>query len=159
MRDEIKYSKTKRALRKMKKRQKIICRKRYLPLPENISYTIDDSGEVIIVRGEIEKEVRLDESVHFIRFKLSGQKEFPIYGYQAKIPITNGQFQFEILQAALLEQDYVEIQLFNTRKQYSDRAICKYEKIQLVREVEQEPAVAEGSSLSRLEKYRIQKKQ
>ncbi|MER2107687.1 MAG: hypothetical protein ABS949_12185 [Solibacillus sp.] len=160
MGDEIKYPKTKRALRKIKKRQELICRKRYLPAPKNISYTIDDSGELIIVSGDVEKEVRFCETAHFIRFKLSGQKDFSPFGYQAKIPIVNGRFQFEVLQVALLERDFLEIQLINEHKQYSDRVICKYVKVPLVKEVQMD-AIEErlASYLSRAEKYRAQKKQ
>lgn len=160
MRDEIKYPKTKRALRKIKKRQEFICRKHYLPAPKNISYTMDESGELIIVRGDVEKEVSFRETAHFIRFKLSGQKDFSPFGYQAKIPIVNGRFEFEVLQVALLDRDFFEIQLFNEHKHYSDRVICKYEKVLLVKEVQME-AIEEraASHLSRAEKYRAQKKQ
>lgn len=157
MSETTEYSKTKRALRKIKKRQAISYKKRYLPMPRSVRYIVDETGDFLIVSGEIEGGLDVDAE-HFIRFKLSGQQDFPIFGYQAKIPIQKGSFQFEILQDALLEKDYFEVQLFNNQKQYSDRFVCHYEKVQLVREVRADGQVTTESKLpSRTEKYRIKK--
>lgn len=124
-------------------------------MPKGVRYIVDETEDFLIVSGEIEGEL---DAEHFIRFKLSGQQDFPIFGYQAKIPIQKGYFQFEILQDALLEKDYFEIQLFNNQKQYSDRVVCNYEKVQLVREViVGEQVTTEAKLPSRTEKYQIKK--
>lgn len=131
--EQERFSKTKKALRKMKKREDILSRKRYLPMPTNVHYRVDDVAECIIVSGELE---RLDSGAHFIRFKLSGQQQFSLFGYQAKIVIEQECFQFEVQQAALLDRDYIEIQLYNDYKQYSDRFVCLYEKVRVAQQVQ-----------------------
>lgn len=154
--EQERFLKTKKALRKIKKREEIFSRKRHLPLPTNISYHVDDEAECIIVSGDVGL---VNEATHFIRFKLSGQQVFATFGYQSKIPVTEGRFQFEVQRAALLDQDYVEIQLYNDNKQYSDRAICMYEKVPSVQEVHAQQASQEANRLSRMDKFKPQKKQ
>lgn len=158
MLEEVKYQKSKKSLRKLKKRQEVFVKKRLLLTPKNISYTVDESGDFIIVSGEVEKEPRINDLAHYIRFKLSGQQDFTPFGYQAKIPIQNYRFQFEVLQDALLELDYIEIQLFNKRNQSSECAVCYYEKVQLIKEVKMyEEVNTPVKTLSRLEKYQMKK--
>ncbi|MEK4426922.1 hypothetical protein [Solibacillus sp. FSL K6-1523] len=127
-----KNSKTKKALRKLKKRQQLEQKKNALPAPKKVLYTYDVAGESIIVKGEIdESNAKKVAANYLIRFKLSGQKDFLEFGYQAKIPITkNNQFQFEVLESALLAQDVIAIQLYSDAGHYSEIVFCTYERKQ-----------------------------
>lgn len=126
----LKYAKTKKAMRKLKKQEQRIQKKRQLPLPKCIHYVTDVAEETVFVTGEIDRALLLSgEATYFIRFKLSGQLAFSRFGYQTEIPITGKhQFQFEIVQAALLDNDCIEIQLCNTKEQYSEVFVCPYVK-------------------------------
>lgn len=123
-----KYSKTKKALRKLKKRENKLQKKRTMPSPTDIQYIVNKDNDSIVVKGRIDQEQTLDTKL-FIRFKLSGQTDFLPFGYQAKIPISkNNHFQFEVLQAALLDEDEIAIQAFNEKGQASEIITFQYRK-------------------------------
>jgi hypothetical protein len=123
-----KYSKTKKALRKMKKRENKQQKKRFIPSPTNIQYIVNAENDSIVVKGSINQIPTLDAKT-YIRFKLSGQKDFLEFGYQAKVPIgKNNEFQFEVLQAALLDEDEIAIQAFNEKGQASEVITCQFRK-------------------------------
>lgn len=130
--EDNKNSKTKKALRKLKKRQQLEQKKNTLPAPKKVHYAYDVAGESIIVKGEIDETHAKKVTANYsIRFKLSGQKDFLEFGYQAKIPITKkNQFQFEVLESALLAQDVIAIQLYSDAGHYSEIVFCTYERKQ-----------------------------
>lgn len=122
------YIKTKKAQRKLKKREQIAQKKNTLPNPVKVRYETSTENDSIIIKGELdETSFKKSTTPCYIRFKLSGQKDFLTFGYQAKIPVTN-QFQFEVLQAALLDEDEIAIQLFNDKGQVSEIVTCHYAK-------------------------------
>ena len=130
--EDNKNSKTKKALRKLKKRQQLEDKKNALPAPKKVQFTYNVANESIIVKGEIDESNAKKVAANYsIRFKLSGQKEFLEFGYQAKIPITKkNQFQFEVLETALLAQDAIAIQLYSDAGHYSEIVYCTYERKQ-----------------------------
>ncbi|ATP41711.1 hypothetical protein CSE16_17665 [Solibacillus sp. R5-41] len=130
--EDNKNPKTKKALRKLKKRQQLEHKKNALPAPKKVQYIYDTASESIIIKGEIdESSAKKAGGNYSIRFKLSGQKDFLEFGYQAKIPITkNYQFQFEVLESALLAKDCIAIQLYSDVGHYSDIVFCEYERKQ-----------------------------
>lgn len=122
--------KTKKAIRKMKKRENISKKKKLLPIPQKLEYIVNDEMESVLIKGEFTKlNSHSADNKMYLRFKLSGQQDFPTFGYQAKIPVqSSAQFQFEISQAALLDEDEVSIQLFNDQGQASETFTCRYVK-------------------------------
>lgn len=124
-----KTTKTKKALRKLKKREQLEHKKNTLPAPKKVQYTIHAESESIIIKGEIPGyNAKKATSYCAIRFKLSGQKEFLEFGYQAKVPLIKNQFQFEVLESALLDKDSIAIQLYNDAGQCSEIVFCAYER-------------------------------
>lgn len=125
-----KVKKTKKAIRKMQKRENISKKKKLLPMPQKLHYIVDDAMESVLIKGEFTKLNSFTaDNKTYLRFKLSGQQDFPTFGYQAKIPVQSStQFQFEIAQVALLDEDEISIQLFNDQGQASEIFTCGYVK-------------------------------
>lgn len=116
--------KTTKAERKKQKRDDIVRKKALLPSPKNIQYRIDEHNEIVLFTGEIENK----GLTQFVRFKLSGQQDFPTFGYPAKIPVGQTAFCFEIPLVALLEEDEVTLQLFNDQGRMSPLIKCSFVK-------------------------------
>lgn len=138
-----KVKKTKKAIRKMNKRENISKKKKLLPMPQKLHYIVDDEMESVLIKGELTKVNGHSANIQtYLRFKLSGQQDFPTFGYQAKIPLQSSkQFQFEIAQVALLDEDEISIQLFNDQGQASEIFTCRY--------VKNEKAMKAGEILAR----------
>ena len=155
--NKLKNPKTKKALRKIEKRRMIAQKKNTISSPKNIRYTFDKDNECIIVTGEIDKRMsaQLVEKC-YVRFKLSGQKEFLPFGYQSKIEVspTSNQFKFEVLLTALDDEDEISIQAFNDKGQTSNIVTCQYLKKELSAIIKPAATVFHEHPLKRVSKYK-----